>query len=531
MPYERICPQCGQPYEDGAQFCPYCAMPLMATPVNAAEPAPGGTDVTALPTVTPAQGRQQTKVSRRRSRPPLTRTCPTCQEQYEGATTTCPICGRDLTMVGQATPGPIGSPAAGVPVRPKPRHRGRRVLLALAIVLGLLLLAAGGATLAYGGPQEALAQVLQLIGQDRATVVFSPIVKPIQVQSTITASPTVAFDPNQHLLPLHLLSASSPPQSASASTTVSQVAPALPATGTLICDNVDPSQSVTIPAGTSFQASNGLSYVTTASVTVPAEQLGPNGPVAGEATVKGQAAQPGSAGNIGAGGINGAYGTSVFIKNLQAFTGGKDGKSLRIVQQSNIDGLKQQLMAQLQPQVQQALLTQISSGEVQLGTFTFVPQFHSDHRVGAAADEVTVTLSVSGSGVAYNGSQYAQLAQALLQEQVAALGSGYQLVPQHSSYAQPQLVSQNDAQQTFSLQVTATGWAEYQFPPSELTPLAHALAGRSSADAEAYLQRQVPGVDPKSVSIQLPWGVVRLSHLPERITVQVQPAHVPATAP
>jgi len=420
-------------------------------------------------------------------------------------------------------------PPDGVESTAPPRRRWG-VARAVVVLVLILVLAAGVAMAVYGGPQGAMAQVLQSIGQDRATVIFAPVAHPVQVDSIVTASPAASFDPARRLLPLRLLSATSGTQSASAPTTGTKTIPATPATGTLILSNYDFNQAVNVPNGTSFKASNGLSYVTTASVTVAAAQIGPNGPIPGQASVNAQATQAGAAGNIGAGSINTTYGSSVFVHNAEAFTGGQDTQHLRVVQQSDINGLEQRLVSRLQSQVQQALTNQMSGADVLIGAFAYVPQVKSSAQAGDVADTVTVTVSVSGSGLTYDRNQYQQLVQALLVQKASALGPNYQLMPRQWRYGAPQAVSQGK-NHTVYFQVTASGWGVYHFSRGVLTRLAHTLAGRPRNDAQTYLERHVPDVDPASVVIELPWGITALPGAAGDIAIQVRDPTLPTHAP
>lgn len=82
-----------------------------------------------------------------------------------------------------------------------------------------------------------------------------------------------------------------------------------------------------MPAGLVFATSSGVEVITTSGVYVPAgSALG-----YGIATVDARAVAGGSQGNIPALSINAVYGTSLYIRNLTAFTGGKDAYSVKVV--------------------------------------------------------------------------------------------------------------------------------------------------------------------------------------------------------
>jgi hypothetical protein len=81
-----------------------------------------------------------------------------------------------------------------------------------------------------------------------------------------------------------------------------------------------------LPAGLVFASSSGIEVITETGVYVPAGSA--NG--YGYATVEAKAVTGGVQGNIPALSINSVYGTALYIRNLQAFAGGKDAYSVKI---------------------------------------------------------------------------------------------------------------------------------------------------------------------------------------------------------
>lgn len=81
-----------------------------------------------------------------------------------------------------------------------------------------------------------------------------------------------------------------------------------------------------LPVGMVMTASTGIEVVTTASVDVPAS----NGVSFGIASVSAQAVTPGAKGNLPAFALQAVYGTSLFLKNERAFTGGQDAYSVPV---------------------------------------------------------------------------------------------------------------------------------------------------------------------------------------------------------
>jgi hypothetical protein len=104
--------------------------------------------------------------------------------------------------------------------------------------------------------------------------------------------------------------------------------------------------SSVLPQGLIFTTSGGIEVVTLSSVFVPA------GSAAGYgfATVEAKAVVSGTAGNIPVLSINAVYGTSLYIRNLQAFKGGENSYFVKVVtvqdRQTAIDAARAVLTTQ-----------------------------------------------------------------------------------------------------------------------------------------------------------------------------------------
>lgn len=102
--------------------------------------------------------------------------------------------------------------------------------------------------------------------------------------------------------------------------------PAIQAHGTLTIYNGS-ILSQRLPQGMILSAANGTEVVTTQSIFVA-----PGSPPSfGIASISAHAVAAGTQGNIPSFAINAVYGTSLFIRNLTAFQGGKDAYSVRVV--------------------------------------------------------------------------------------------------------------------------------------------------------------------------------------------------------
>ncbi len=107
-----------------------------------------------------------------------------------------------------------------------------------------------------------------------------------------------------------------------------------------------------LPAGFVVTSSSGPEIATDAAVTIPAN----NPPTDGIATVTAHAVIAGTAGNIEASSVNQEDGTSLVIKNLAAFTGGRDASSSRYLTSADVNNALAVARAQLATQKSIGLL-------------------------------------------------------------------------------------------------------------------------------------------------------------------------------
>src|SRR5690242_20355426 len=118
--------------------------------------------------------------------------------------------------------------------------------------------------------------------------------------------------------------------------------PATRATGVLTISNGS-ILAQHLPAGMIFTAATGTEEVTTASVDVPAS----NGVSFGVASVNAQAVTPGARGNLAPLAIDAVYGTSLYIRNPQPFTGGQDSSSVPVIRPTDTQHALAQARASL----------------------------------------------------------------------------------------------------------------------------------------------------------------------------------------
>jgi hypothetical protein len=112
-----------------------------------------------------------------------------------------------------------------------------------------------------------------------------------------------------------------------------------------------------LPAGFIVSTPHGIEFSTDTAVIVPPG----NPPSYGIATVQAHALLAGSQGNIQAGAINAVYGSSLYIKNLTAFAGGKDAQTEHYV----TDGDKAKALEAARQQLQEKQAHEQPSGILQ----------------------------------------------------------------------------------------------------------------------------------------------------------------------
>jgi len=261
--------------------------------------------------------------------------------------------------------------------------------------------------------------------------------------------------------------------------------------------------SIAIPAGVTLTGRDGVQIVTESATQVPAG----NPPTMGSATVAAHALHTGPRGNIAAGDIDVlCCADGIVVKNQQAFGGGRDARSFTAVSQADIDGAAAPLVSGLMPRARADLLGQARPGERSIPP-TCAPQVLSDPPLGQEANQVTVSVSVTCRGAAYNARQVDSLAAAALQQQAnAALGSRYLLAGQVTASEEPAGITEPHPG-TLVIPVAVRGLWIYQIDRSALRALARQLAAKDPAAARAMLLR-IPGV--AQASIELSWNASTL---------------------
>ncbi len=407
--------------------------------------------------------------------------------------------------------------APGAPIVPQgssggqPRRR-RWGMLALAAVVVLALLS-GGVAYAFLGGLIHLGQTSAggTSAATAATVTITPKKSDLTNTFNLTAVVGASTDASKQQVGARLLSVMTQSYSQTASATGSNTISATYARGTLTF-SLDSGSPYSIPAGSVFSGTSGVAVVTDANALVTTSQ-----PV----DVAAHAAVAGSSGNIPANDINHDLCPSnclVAVENLSAFTGGRDASTETVVRQSDIDNAANSLENQNQPNAQQLLQGQLKTGEQLVGTPQCQPNVSANHQAGDVASQVTVTVTFTCTGEAYDHDGALALAVTLLTNQAANdPGSGYALVGNIRTSLLSAAISDN--QGTVAISVSAEGVWAYQFSDAQKQMLAAQIAGKNKQDAESLLTSQT-GI--AQVDIRLAGGGQTLPTDPRQISIVIQ---------
>jgi hypothetical protein len=330
---------------------------------------------------------------------------------------------------------------------------------------------------AYTASGKSLGSILS--PQVTAQISLTPLSKLEQDQYVIVGLPSGTPDPAKNEVAAHVIQATSPTKQGTASATGST--PATKASGTLLFVNAGGS-GVQLQGGTLTDA-NGVG-IDFGPVFVPS-----NG--TSSASTQGIAAQAGSSGNIPALDFDGAccgYST-IFVKNLSAFTGGQNAIPNSVITQEDITNAINQVEPDLTSEAQSNLQAQITSAErADADSLSCKPNVTTDHKASDRATKVTATVTVTCTEVVYDYQAAVQIATQNLSTKVAkdqAL-QGFELDGQIVVSPQSQQVV--GANQEIAIDMEAQGLWVYQFTEAQEQALKHLVLSRSRQTALMLLQ-------------------------------------------
>src|SRR5579875_1894740 len=398
------------------------------------------------------------------------------------------------------------------PIEQPPRRRSWRGLIITAVIILVLI----GLGVLFYRP------ILDLIFPPTATVTIIPASQQVQHTYQITAVLGVP-DPTRNQVDARGLYANSQTQSQTVKATGQGSTPGRQAQGTLTYYNTS-TATQTIPAGTVIFDPNGIAVVNDDTITLPA--LNPAAGL-GSVTDAAHTVNVGSAQNIPANDFNdqACCGEGIYVSNTVAFTGGQDAQTFTYVQQSDIDGVVQSLSSSLTQQATANLQGQVRTNEKPVGKPHCTPQETSNHQAGARASTITVSVTVSCVAEVYD----MQAVQALATNELtqdASKNPGPAYAPVGDIVTQV-VQATPDKSGNILLAVKAGGTWAYQFTPAQRQHFANLIAGKSSQDAKAILQKQT-GVAPNGVAITLTGvGVTTLPDDTSRITIDIEAVQSP----
>ncbi len=365
-----------------------------------------------------------------------------------------------------------------------------------------------------------------------ATLWVSPV--PITVDVSLHGSPHPG--PDQFMAGVIYVTGDAGSQ---ATPTGKRVVPGIPAIGEVVvtdtcggCPAVVP-----VPAATLIHTAKGIQFKTLAAVLA-----GTGGPV----TVAVKAVKPGVSGNVAANTVTAFAGTAfanMTVDNPSPMSGGVNVRTALVIQQSDLERVRNSLIPALARQLNQSLQDTLVTGsasaarlssdkstgpEIRLSTMgmRLIPSASPTYSLsstavpGAEVDYADVTVTGTLWGVIFSEVYINQL---ILGAVTAKVPFGYQLTDDGVRGTYTVTSASGDG----SMTVQGHG-AGYQVQLLDAAALRSQVAGHTVTDARAVLEH-LPGVQHVDLALQPPsmfWLPFSSSHI--TLKIRVQPAAGPA---
>ncbi len=240
---------------------------------------------------------------------------------------------------------------------------------------------------------------------------------------------------------------------------------------------------IEIAAGTTFADREGVEYVFTAAVTVPANDPSSG---AGRAEAAIQARIGGESANRETGLLSGKLDNGIFYSNRNAPIAGGTDKKTPQVSQEDID----QLIAAANAEIPElAITTTLEGGRVVLpGSLQAGELLYTiDRNAGDQVDNISIQAEMIVTGMAFlPADAVAQANDKLLDDLQANTGEGFELEPESVSISAPVLV--NDQGDAGLYRLNATANVRPVINEVQLRAAAEEIAGMSFTEAEEYLE-------------------------------------------
>ena len=233
----------------------------------------------------------------------------------------------------------------------------------------------------------------------------------------------------------------------------------------------------------------------------------------------------GASGNVAAGQItiiDGNPDPFVSVTNGSATSGGAEARTANIIQQSDIDSVRDVYAKDAVPQVTDQLNGKAQGQKLVLVGTGVQASATADHKVGEEVTGFTITAKVAGDGVTFDEKAVQELLKGFLQRKVP---QGSQLTTNGTTvkYDPP-----TDA--TADGHITLIGHVSGFYTPIFLEPAIRAhLKGMSPSKGRAFLQ-SLPNVVDARVT-QSPFGLPWLPLFSSRITLKIQEVSSSSASP
>jgi len=201
------------------------------------------------------------------------------------------------------------------------------------------------------------------------------------------------------------------------------------------------------------------------------------------------------------------------VDNTDALTNGADARTATVIQQSDIDSIRDVYAKDAVPQVTDQLTGKAQGQKLVLVGSGVQATATADHKVGEEVNGFTITIKVAGDGVAFDEKAVQQMLKGFLQRKVP---QGSQLTNNGTTlkYDPP-----TDA--TVDGHVTLNGHVSGFYTPIFLEPAIRShLKGMSPTKGRAFLQSLQNVVDARVT--QSPFGLPWLPFFSSRITLKIQ---------
>jgi len=277
--------------------------------------------------------------------------------------------------------------------------------------------------------------------------------------------------------------------------------------------------SIPIKTGTDVSTGSGKHYLTTKATTVQSTLF-----TSGTATVPVSAVDGGLAGNTDSDTVRYVNNNNpdglLSVANKDAIGGGADARTATIIQQSDIDSIRDAYSRDAIPKVTDQLNSKAQGQKLILVGKGVQANVTSDHKAGEEVGGFTVTVKVAGDGVAFDEKVVKQMLKAALERK---LSQGSQLTANVT-------ISYEPIDATTDGHITLNGHASGFYTPVFLqTAIRGHLKGMSPAKAHAFLQ-SLPNVVDARVT-QSPYGLPWLPLFSSRITLKIQEVSSNSTTP